>query len=176
MNKYFKIAFLILGYLFSPSLSEAQGPVISGDFTDLSFKEFVRKVEDQVPVRFIYLEIWMQDISVSVRGDNLDLMEVLSDQFRGTELNFQIDTDNRIFITRGMHMVLDLPDYENSSIKASMGKEGANVLTNTEKLYIEGRKAVIVSTLIIGNEKDLGNRDEAVINGELKDAENGEPL
>ncbi|HEC44387.1 MAG TPA: TonB-dependent receptor, partial [Bacteroides sp.] len=46
----------------------------------------------------------------------------------------------------------------------------------TEKLYIEGRKAVIVSTLIIGNEKDLGNRDEAVINGELKDAENGEPL
>ena len=77
MVKYIGSFFIILCYSLSTSLSVAQEISISGDFKDLSFEEFIREIKKQVPVRFVYLESWMQDVSISVQGDSLDLLEVL---------------------------------------------------------------------------------------------------
>ena len=169
--------FLILCYSISTSLSAAQEISISGDFTDLSFKEFVQEVEKQIPVRFVYLESWMQDISISVQGDSLDLLEVLEDQFRGKELKVQADENNRIFITQGMQMVMDLPDYTmvNEAVETTMVGARTNGMTDTERLYIEGLKNGEIGTLVIGNTSDSKNQKVVFINGEVKDAETGEP-
>ncbi len=178
MVKYIGSFFIILCYSISTSLSVAQEISISGDFTDLSFEEFIWEIKKQVPVRFVYLESWMQDVSISVQGDSLDLLEVLEDQFRGRDLFFQVDENNRIFITQGEQMVMDLPDYAtvNEAVETSMGDVRTNGLTDTERLYIEGRKKGVIGTLVIGNVADSRNQNEVIIHGEVKDAETGEPL
>jgi hypothetical protein len=178
MVKYIGTFFLILWCSISTSSSAAQEISISGDFTDLSFKEFVREVEKQVPVRFVYLERWMQDVSISVQGDSMDLLEVLKDQFRGKELHFQVDENNRIFITQGMQMVMDLPDYAiaNDTVETSMVGEGTNSMTNTERLYVEGKKTKDKGTLVIGDATETRNQKPVDINGEIIDTDTGEPL
>ncbi|MFC2098350.1 carboxypeptidase-like regulatory domain-containing protein [Bacteroidota bacterium] len=178
MGKKLYTVSIILWYFLSTSISTAQGPVISGDYTDLPFEVFVQEVEKQIPIRFVYLETWMEDVFITAKGDNLDLLEVLSDQLKGTGLNFQYDQENRIFITPGISIVTDLPDYaqEDRMVDTIRRDEQVNGLTQAEKIYMEGRKKGDISTLTIGTVSDLKNQKEAVISGEIINTETGEPL
>ena len=64
---------LIILFILAHSFVAAQGPVISGNFTDLAFDEFTREVEKQVPVKFVYRKEWTRELRISASGENMEL-------------------------------------------------------------------------------------------------------
>ena len=171
--------FLIsLGMLLLVSSVDGRGPVISGDFRGFTFSEFAAEVEKQASVRFIYREEWVKEVRMSSQGDSLNLEEVLKWEFRGEPLYFYLDDHNRIFITPDEPLVTSLPSYslENGDSEETDQEGDEKMLTQAEELYIAGRREADVSTLTIGSVSDNHTGKPAVITGEMKDKETGEPL
>jgi hypothetical protein len=169
---------MIILYFFMHSLATAQeGPFISGDFRDLPFDEFVRKVEEQVTVRFVYRKVWTGDLRISASGEKMDLYKILSDHLPGKNL-YYFSTGNRIFITRDHPLVTLLPDFGRMDESAGQSHDSTATreLTEAERLYIEGRKKSTIKTLYVGNAADHINGQGVIINGKIKDTETGEAL
>jgi hypothetical protein len=169
---------LIILFYFVHSLAAGQGPVISGDFSDLPFDEFTREIEAQVPVKFIYRKEWTRDLRISASGEKMDLHRILSDHLSGKDLYCFFSDDNRIFITQHNPLVTILPDYAGISetITGSGDSLTRKELTEAERLYIEGRKKSTMKTIYVGNPADHINGQGTVINGQIKSTETGEAL
>jgi len=168
---------LIILFILAHSFVAAQGPVISGNFTDLAFDEFTREVEQQVPVNFIYRKEWTRELRISARGENMELDKILSEHLSGKNL-YYLFSGKRIFITRDNPLVTILPDY--AGIDEASGRSDdslvSQTLTEAERLYIEGRRKSTIQTIYIGNSSDHINGQGAIINGNIMDAETGESL
>ena len=160
------------------SLAAAQGPLISGTFREVPFDAFVRAVEEQASVRFVYRKTWTRNLQISASGENMDLYEILSDNLPARGLFFYPAPENRIFITRNHPLVTTLPDY--AGMDAPAGHAGDSLatsdLTEAERLYIEGRRKSSLETLYIGSSADHINGQGAIVNGTIKDTETGEAL
>jgi len=168
---------LIILFILAHSFVAAQGPVISGNFTNLAFDEFTREVEQQVPVKFIYRKEWTRELRISARGENMELDKILSDHLTGKNL-YYLFSGKRIFITRDNPLVAMLPDY--AGIDEASGRSDDSLvgqtLTEAERLYIEGRRKSTIQTIYIGNSSDHINGQGAIINGNIMNAETGESL
>ena len=103
---------LIILIILAHSFAAAQGPIISGDFTNLPFDGFVREVEEQVPVKFVYRKEWTRDLRISASGENMELYKILSDHLSRKDLHCFFSDDYRIFITRDNPLVTILPYFE----------------------------------------------------------------
>jgi|GEM_PF-23173 len=157
--------------------SGCQGPLISGDYRDLSFDEFAGEVEDQVPLKFIYRKEWTSDIRISASGENMELSKILSDHFSKNDL-YYFSNGKRIFITRDNPLVTVLPDYDGTDEAAGRSDDSleTRTLTEAERLYIEGRRKSTINTIYVGSSANHINDQGAVINGHIKDSETGESL
>ena len=139
-----KTVSLIIMFILAHSFAVAQGPVITGNFTDLAFDEFTREVEKQVPVTFVYRKEWTREIRISASGENMELFKILSDHLSRNNLYF-VSSGKRIFITRDNPLVDALPDYEviEEASGPSHDSLETQTLTEAEKLYIEGREKAL---------------------------------
>jgi hypothetical protein len=169
---------LIILFFIVHSFAAGQGPVISGDFSDLPFDEFAREVEAQLPVKFVYRKQWTRDLRISASGEKMELHRILSDHLARKELYYFFSDDNRIFITRNNPLVTALPDYDGISETTTRPGDSLAVreLTEAERLYIEGRRKSTMKTIYVGNPADHINGQGAVINGQIKDTETGEAM
>ncbi len=172
-----KTVSLIILFILAHSFAAAQGPVITGNFTELAFDEFTREVEKLVPVKFVYRKEWTREIRISASGDNMELFKILSDHLSRNNL-YYFSSGNRIFITRDNPLVDVLPDYEGIDEASGPSQDSleTQTLTEAEKLYIEGRRKSTMKTLYVGSPTDHVNGQGAVINGNIRDTETGEAM
>ena len=152
--------------------------VFPANLRDVPFSEFVSIAEQKTGASFYYLESWVREIRISASGTEISLRNALTRALLPAGYSFYISDDLQVFITPGKPVVFTLPDY---SVKSDLtnhlpGGESNNDLTNTEKRYIEGRKAGIRETLVVGTGAPGANQTMAVINGKMVDSETGEPL
>ncbi|HJX70595.1 MAG TPA: TonB-dependent receptor [Bacteroidales bacterium] len=175
MKKMFLIAATIF---FSLALSAGEGEIyFSGDYNQVSFKLFAADIESKTGARFKFKTEWVEDIYVTAHGTNLKLSQILSESFSGKGLHFYFDSDNNVFILKGNSLVTSLPDYSTEEVQfPGTVKEKESHLTSTELTYKEGRKNGIIETVVIGDGSGATTRKAAVINGNIRDKESGEPL
>jgi len=149
-----------------------------GSFLELPFPEFVRILEEETDARFFYLDQWVQGIKISASGEEISLQNTLSDAFLPAGLNYYIDKNLNVFITQEQALVNKLPEYTVKGISSDTypGIEKDNELSKTELQYIEGRKAGLRETIVIGTGPENGDASGAVIYGKMVDVESGEPL
>ncbi len=175
MTKY---GLLILMMLLSLTLAANDGDIhFSGNYKDVSFEDFVRDLEQKTDVKFRYRPEWVEGITISASGTNLSLSEILEKTFSGTKTFFYIDEDHNVFITRGVRLITELPEYndETARIKSVTGEEKSE-LTSAEQSYKEGRKNGPSETIVIGSVSPGSNQKTAIINGKVSDKETGEDL
>ncbi len=175
MTKY---GLLILMMLLSLTLAANDGDIhFSGNYKDVSFEDFVRDLEQKTDVKFRYRPEWVEGITISASGTNLSLSEILEKSFSGTKTFFYIDEDHNVFITRGVRLITELPEYndETARIKSVTGEEKSEV-TSAEQSYKEGRKNGPSETIVIGSVSPGSNQKTAIVNGKVSDKETGEDL
>jgi len=147
---------------------------ISGSFRDVPFPEFVKLVEEQKQLRFFYREEWIRGIRITASGEDLSLTEVLDRVLRPAGIHFLLD-DRDIYLSKKRVLVADLPDYSGMGILEDL-PSGTETRTEAEQRYIDGRKAGILETLVIGDRERGEGQHNAVIHGKISDLETGDPL
>ena len=94
-----KIHILILLLLLSINLGAQEKYGISSQYKDISFTDFVTKVESILPVKFYYIDDWVKDLKLGDYPDCTTLQCVMDNLLRGTSLYYYIDEFGNVVIT-----------------------------------------------------------------------------
>src|ERR1035437_6973201 len=95
-----KIHILILLLFLSINLGAQEKYRISSQYKDISFTDFVTKVESILPVKFYYIDDWVKDLKLGDYPDCTTLQCVMDNLLRGTSLYYYIDEFGNVVITK----------------------------------------------------------------------------
>jgi hypothetical protein len=114
MPRLYPFTWLLAGVLVSIApaawAQQAPAPTISGDFRNLRFEEFARRVEAQTPYRFYFKPAMLDSVTVRVQPSGLPLVAVLRQVFEHSSLRYAVDeATNRVFITYEYPLQTQLP-------------------------------------------------------------------
>lgn len=150
----------------------------SGEFNEVPFADFVKEVQNQTGASFYFLADWVEDITITAMGEGISLHRTLDVALLPSGLSYILIDKDQIFLNRQISFLTSLPHYtglssepDDFSIMAS-----SKSLTNTERIYINGRKSRILDTLVVGTAEEGAGLVNAVIHGKIADEDTGEPL
>ncbi|WP_373515155.1 carboxypeptidase-like regulatory domain-containing protein [Persicitalea sp.] len=173
MKKIYQVLLLcLLGVSLAAPSGFAQTPtakLISGEFQNIDFKEFVKRIEAQSDYYFYYDAIQLDPLQISMQMKNQPLAEVLRQVFNNTEYTYAIDAQNRVFVTKGKAIITALPTAGNATQTtfdyAPPTDEQEKLLSTAEnKLYEIGPKKIRIAP---------GN---STVTGYVRSANTGEPI
>ncbi len=175
MRKEILILFALLNSVCSVA-SEIE-IYFSGEFNNSAFENFEKSVTLQTGVRFFYNKSWVRDIKITASGDSLELGEVLEPLLSGKNLFYYIDKEKNVFITNKLRLVAALPDYAFVQDKQKdTVPAGEDMLTDIEKMYIEGQKSSTTKVITVGQKNLNPDKRPVTLKGRVEDIETGEPL
>nr|MBI1230119.1 TonB-dependent receptor plug domain-containing protein [Cytophagales bacterium] len=98
-----KVLFIAMAMVFGFHAFGQDSPEekISGIFSDLSFEQFARQINQRYDYTLYFKSSEVDSIRVNLSIADSNLSEVLDIVFTGTDLRFSIDKDKNVFITRG---------------------------------------------------------------------------
>ncbi|MPR34981.1 TonB-dependent receptor [Salmonirosea aquatica] len=143
-------------------------PLINGQFNDVKFKDFVKTIEGQTDYYFYYDAAKLDNLQIYLQVQNQPLRTVLAQVFKDTEYTYAIDSQNRVFVTKGTAIITQLPteaSNQEAIAYAPPGDEQEKLLATAEnKLYEVGPRKVRVTP---------GN---STVSGFVRNAVTGEPV
>ncbi len=148
--------------------------VVSGNFMNTPFADFVEIIEKNSALKFFYLKDWVKNVTITFSGTNIQLSDVLNDQLKKTDLTFFIDGNN-VYIFQGARILTELPNYTASRVTAEE-KDTLSGITKTERKYLEGNKIVLNEVLEIGDKQKASKGIKCIISGKIIDESTEEPL
>ena len=168
----------ILFMAFPPDHSQEKDILFRSEPREIPFIDFVGLVEGQSDARFFYRDEWVRDLKVRLPGGQTSLREVLEVTLEPAHLAFRIGEGDEVYLIPGQKIIGKLPDYRVvvDSLGTGTKTQPVRGLTDTEQKYIEGRKAGIRETLIVGKAGGEGSGQGAVVFGKMSDRATGEPL
>ena len=160
--------FLLFFTCFSVSAQEKQH-LITGSFQNMPFARFVNQVEPGSPYYFYFDPAQVDSIIVNLEVKDLPLDSVLAKIFDGTEFQFAIDRQYRVFVTRKFGMVTTVAEgWQQDTVKNFLvieKEESKEVVPTPEnRLYEIGIKT---NTIRAGNTN---------LSGYIRNEKNGEPV
>ena len=151
------VRLLLLLILFFTSYSvRAQEPAsikINGEFNNVSATEFFKGLEVLIPsYKFYYDASKLDSFTVKLSITNLSLTEVLEAAFKGTDIQFAVDTlSKNIFITQKVKIYTELPDnFFNEKKKLNVNNNLPDSLLDYEEGYNEKTKVAPGRLIEIG--------------------------
>jgi hypothetical protein len=151
--------------------------VISGDFRQISFEQFVRRIEATTPYRFYYKPGTVDSVVVNAQVASQPLAQVLQLVLRPTKLQFGIDAANRVYITAGPAIEGQLPTdfFQVPRPGATPSLSSAQVATSSPaKRRLVGTSEFKVYDIGPRQELELGAK--ATLAGHVREAKSGEPV
>jgi hypothetical protein len=181
MNRGIRTLFLLALSLFSLNgLAQQKDNLITGNFQNVSFNEFARKVEAQTDYHFYYEAKQFDSTTITISVTNAHLPSILDKIFNGTQWRYVIDKDNNVFITQGYSLSANLPygffNGETDTTGVASNTEGG------EPGYINQPKKVKQDISIENKVFDIGIKRNGAPNGKVniagyvRDAQTGEAL
>ncbi len=161
---------IILG-LSTLSLSAQDDKIISAEFKNLKFEEFVSQIEKSTDYRFYYNKIWTDSLTVNLSVLRKTVPEILDEIFLGTELKHALDNNHYIYVSLGQSMAIELPIdfFGEGELKGQR--------TNAQEytIYEEVDKAKEEKLFTIGL-KNANSKTTANIAGYVRNVKSGEPV
>jgi hypothetical protein len=148
--------------------------IISGNFTNTPFNEFVQEIEARTHLRFYYLQEWIKDININFSGTDISLSQMLNDQLKKTGMQYYID-DNKVYVYRGDQITTELPSYLISK-EEKIVSDSIETITESEKKYLEGKTFSLIEEMVIGDRQKSQATSGCIITGRIIDDSNSEPL
>ncbi len=173
----FSLCSCLITTVFGQSQPE---PPISGDFSTLTFEQFVQRVEGQTPYRFYYTPADGDSIQAMRRmGEltvaNQPLRVVLQQLLDNTRYRVAIDRQYRVYITseRGINTELPVGYFRRGAADGSgTDTTMAAYLTDTRKQRAEPE----AKTFEIGKRTNPIKPGRATIAGYVRNSASGEPI
>lgn len=111
MKHFYKNLYIVVPFIFSSwcSLAQTDNNLISGDFQNLKFTEFITHVESQTAYYFYYDTLQFDSLKVTLQVNRQPLTAVLDTLFSETRYYYYIDTLQRVYLTKGREIRPELP-------------------------------------------------------------------
>ena len=162
-----RINLLIFSLFFSTYLRAQDKYLITWDYQNLTFKEFVLKAQSNLKVKFFYKDEWVDDLKFGDYGQNRTLPELLNNLIQGKSLYYYIDESGNVVLTKNYEVkVSDTPL-----------KEESNFIPPTEYTETSEDKKLSGNTIIeIGNSADKNIPGNVNISGYITNKDTKEPI
>src|SRR4030095_15838594 len=100
MRLFYRFATItsLLLFLTLPLLGQ-QRNLVTGEFNNLQFSEFVKAVESSTDYHFFYRPLAVDSLKVNISAQNKSIGSLLDQLFTGTDLHYAVDQRGNIFIT-----------------------------------------------------------------------------
>ena len=110
MEKAFSL-FVVIFAWFNINLlaQDARDIKVTGSFEQVSLLSFFQQLETQCSCIFLYDEKQLDSINVSLVFQNEYFHDVVEKALKNTDLQFSIDHQNRVYITKGIKVITKLP-------------------------------------------------------------------
>ena len=162
-----KIHILILLLSISVSLEAQEKYKISANFKDLSFTDFVTKVESVLPVKFYFMDEWVKDLRTGDYPECTTLQCVMDNLLKGTTLYYYIDDFGNIVITNNYSVKVSNTKSEknNKFLPPSDFSNSSDIQRTTGNVSVE-----------VGNPADKNKAGNVTISGYITNKETKEPV
>jgi len=163
----FKICILLLFWLSTGTLNAQDKYAITGDFKDLTFKEFTARTEKLLPVKFFYRDEWVSDLRLGEYPDCKTLSCILDNLFKRTSLYYIIEESGNIVITNRFAIKVSAgPTEKNNNFLPPVEQAGS-----AETHRTEGSVSVEV-----GNPVEKNRPGKVIVSGYIRNFETKEPV
>ena len=173
--------FFFFSLIFSiHTYGQEKGNLISGNFNNATFNDFVQKIETQSSFHFYYDPSQFDSVNITVSFKEAHLESILDKIFSKTKWHYLIDNDNHVFITKGFSLAANLPNgFFNGE------KDTASLIAKNEaemEGYIHPVKKESHEISIENKQFDIGVKRNGIpkgkvnIAGYIRDAQTGESL
>ena len=99
MKRYLPIILLLFILYPAARSQEGTGFLISGNYVDLSFEEFAGQIKERYGIVIFYKPEWIENITVSARGDSINLELLLTQLLHPEGIHFLNKKNGQIFLT-----------------------------------------------------------------------------
>ncbi len=169
----------IFSQIFVLKIFAQQEQLITGDFTGMSFGQFVHQIESSTPYHFYFDTSATANISVTLNVSQKPLRTVLQQLFNKTDFRFAIDDDKNIFITKKVEIQTKLPTgfFDHNAAADTVAE--ANVFSTD---YADDAEKEKLNTSLENKLFEIGIRTnnikqgKATIAGYVRDMRSGEAL
>ncbi len=153
--------------------------IINARYDNTPFPVFVKDIETQAPVTFMYHPQIVDSFFVTGNFNNVALKSVLSRIFEGTQVYFFIDQFNHVILTQGYEVKEELPftffDRSDYTEETTVSSDVVDYLKEEEE------KAELQNTLEnkiyeIGTKGRIDPKEYTNLAGYIRDVQTGEPL
>ncbi|MGD0341107.1 MAG: TonB-dependent receptor [Bacteroidales bacterium] len=162
-----KIHILILILSLSVNLGAQEKYRITSNYKDISFKDFVTRVESILPVKFFYRNEWVKDLKLGDYQGCTTLPCIMDNLLKGTSLYYYIDDFGNIVITNNYAVKVSNTEED----KSNKFLPPSDVLGSSENQQIAGN-----SSVEIGNPAEKNKAGNVVISGYIKNKSTKEPV
>ncbi|OQX82100.1 MAG: hypothetical protein B6D64_01095 [Bacteroidetes bacterium 4484_276] len=150
--------FIILLLLIISSLQgygQRNEILITKEYNDLPWKEFVEKVENDFKARFFYNPDSIPEIIISVKTSPANLQGVLTENFSPYGINISIDRFGNIFVTKGQTLATALPSgfFEYSRSQATM-PDTLELSSAQDENFLKTNDGYVAQSRIVGTKKE----------------------
>lgn len=181
MVSFYRLVLFCL--LISKSLvgygQNTQNRLITGDFNNTPFSEFVKAVEAQTNYYFYFDLAAVDSVSVTMQVQNKPLAEVLPLALKNTNLYYAVDAENRVYITAGAALELNLPanyfktEDPNNTVTQNNPVNNTSVTGPGTSRSISAAERKLYE---IGRSNPNNSTGKATLAGHLRDVKSGEPV
>ncbi|GAA4435323.1 carboxypeptidase-like regulatory domain-containing protein [Ravibacter arvi] len=165
------VGVLLLVHSFQAA-GQSKKDLVSGDFLNLGFSQFIEDLERQTGYTFYYEPDDFDSLQVTMQVKNQPLHTVLAALFQDSAFRFAIDPANRVFITRTAAVITFLPADRSVQSPDSVVAYAPPENEETTRL-ISGAESKVHEIGTKTYRKSAGN---AVITGYIRNIRNGEAL
>ncbi|MFT2009484.1 carboxypeptidase-like regulatory domain-containing protein [Pontibacter sp. 13R65] len=176
LYRVFLLVITLLLMNISAGQAQTEGILISGDFRNSRFSEFVEAVEATTPYHFYYDNADVDTLLINLQVQQQPLELVLRQVLQDTALKFAISRQHEVFITRGRAFLSDLPAgfFERAADTTDAASpEVAVPLLAEEQVRKKASSDIKLYEIGIKSDKTTG---KATLAGHLRDAKSGEAI
>lgn len=146
---------------------------LNKSYSNLSWSQFVKKVEDNYPVHFFYRTSDFPEITINIESDKIPLKTVLTDHLLQFNIFVSIDQDGNIFLTKNTSINTQLPLGFFKERSTEVEKENVEQL---DANYIKTTAKFVTENAIVGTKEDGVNKRYATIKGIATNSVTGEKV
>ena len=180
MNRGTSLFFSVLLLLSFNSFAQQNDNLITGNFQNVTFNEFVKKVEAQTNFHFYYEPSQLDSTAITISVKNAHLPSILDKVFANTQFHYTIDKSNNVFITRGFSIAANLPygffngESDTAVAEAKREPQGAGYIN--QKRNVKQEISVENKLFDIGIKRNGAPKGKVNIAGYVRDAQTGEAI
>ncbi|PLX24070.1 MAG: hypothetical protein C0597_00285, partial [Marinilabiliales bacterium] len=144
---------------------------ISLNINDYNFNDFIDLIESKTSKRIYYSDSLGIFKRISINSDSIPIIEALQIALDGTNLFVSPWHNSYVILDEPLPLANNVFNNQNKQL----AMEETSLLTDSEKRYLEGRRANVVKTIVVGN-KNSKTIGKARVIGRITDGETGQSL